>query len=83
MSDLPNLDLMHLTAEALHERAEYIVEYAETIGVRWEAEPGRWHNVNLAVLLQKNPPRGLREAFRLLLRAEVPHRRVRVEEDSP
>jgi len=41
-------DLIKLTAEALHERAAYISEYAETIGVRYEAEPGRWQNMNLA-----------------------------------
>jgi hypothetical protein len=76
-------DLIKLTAEALHERAAYISEYAETIGVRYEAEPGRWQNMNLAVMLQRNPHKGLREAFRLLLRAEVPHRKLRVEETSP
>lgn len=42
-------DLIKLTAEALHQRAAYISDYAETIGVRWESEPGRWHDVRRAI----------------------------------
>ncbi len=76
MSDTSNPDLMRLTAEALHERAAYIIEHAETIFVRYESEPGRWQNMNLAVILQRNPHKGLSEAFRLLLRAEVRNSRT-------
>jgi hypothetical protein len=69
-------DLIELTAEALHERAAYIVDHAETIGVRHEVEPGKWIDLRLTVLAQLNPRAAFREAFRLLLRAEIPHRRV-------
>jgi hypothetical protein len=75
-----NLDLMHLTAEALHERAAYIVEHAKAIPVRVKLEDsGCFTNLILTEL----PARvAIREAFRLLLRAEVPHRRVKPEESE-
>lgn len=67
---MTDLDLMNLTAAALHERAAYIVQNAESIGVRIKRE-GCLESVFLAEL----PPRAaIREAFRLLLRAEVPVR---------
>jgi hypothetical protein len=63
------LDLVHITAGALRERAAYIVEHADAIHVQVRGSEGRWTTGSLADL-----PTGvaLREAFRLLLRAEVP-----------
>ena len=67
------LDLIVLTAQVLAERAAYIVEHTDSIGVRVRGSEGRWTNQFLADL---PPDIAIREAFRLLLRAEVPHRKV-------
>ena len=65
-------DLIHLTAQALHERAAYIADYAGQIPVRVQID-GRWHTKMLAEL---DAAAALREGFRLLLRAEIPHRKL-------
>ena len=69
---MTNTELIHLTAEALHERAAYIIEHRALIPVRIERD-GLWQNKYLSEL---EPGELLREAFRLLLRAEVPYRRL-------
>lgn len=63
--------LEELTKQSLEQRAAYIVKYADAIGVRIQGSDGRWTDSRLADL-----PAGvaIREAFRVLLRAEVPVR---------
>lgn len=65
-------DLIALTAEALHERAAYIVEHSREIGVRVKIGE-RWEDYPLSEL---RGSMAISEAFRLLMRAEVPHRKV-------
>jgi hypothetical protein len=65
-------DLITLTAEALHERAAYIVENARTIYVSVQIGERR-ENYPLSEL---RGAMAISEAFRLLLRAEVTVRRV-------
>jgi len=74
----PLSDLVELTAAALHERAAYIVDHADDIGVRVRFE-GRWQDFTLTEIPSLKLL--LSEAFRLLLRAEVPHRRI--DPDAP
>jgi hypothetical protein len=64
------LDLMNLTAAALHERAAYILDNADSIPVRVKVD-GRWQDLYLTELPSHL---AVREAFRLLLRAPVPVR---------
>jgi len=67
-------DLIALMAESLHERAAYIVEHADTIGVRVKHPySDQWADVRLSQLTTKS---AIREAFRLLLRSETPVRKV-------
>jgi hypothetical protein len=73
---MTKLELMHLTATTLHERAAYIVANADAIGVRIHIG-GRPENLILAELPAQI---AIREAFRLLLRAETPHRKLRPDE---
>jgi hypothetical protein len=69
---LSHHDLIALTAEALHERAAYIIEHAREIGVRVRIGD-RWEDYPLSEL---RGSMAISEALRLLLRAEVPHRKV-------
>ena len=73
-----NHELTTLISATLSERAAYIAQYADAIGVRVELE-GRWQNKMLSEL---PTPYVLVEAFRLLLRAEQPHRKIPVAESE-
>jgi hypothetical protein len=61
----PNLGLIALVSEVIHERAEYILEHLAEIGVRVE-DGDSWRDCKLAAL---RPELAVREAFRLLLRS--------------
>jgi hypothetical protein len=74
-----NLDLVILVSRTLAERAAYIAENADAIGVRIELE-GRWQNKSLSELPTAY---ALVEGFRLLLRAEQPHRKIETAEAKP
>ena len=68
------LDLVALYAQALHECAANIVEHANDIFVRVKIGE-RWENYPLSEL---RGTMAIAEAFRLLLCAEVPHRKLPV-----
>ena len=67
-----NHELTTLISATLNERAAYIAQYADAIGVRIELE-GRWQNKMLSELPTAY---ALLEGFRLLLRAEQPHHKI-------
>lgn len=66
--------LIATTAEALHERAAYLVDHLDTIRMSHEVNPGDFRRLTLSVVFQRNPQKALREAFRLLLGAAPPSR---------
>jgi hypothetical protein len=64
--------LDELTRKALQARADYIVEHAASIYVRVKIGE-RWENYPVSEL---RGTMAITEAFRLLLRAEVPVRKI-------
>ncbi len=58
-------------------RARYITEHAAQIGVRIQDGAGQWRDLRLSNLPVAE---ALREGFRLLLRAEEPHRVLKPDE---